>query len=102
MGNFRLCTYGIIKIRIRFRNLTNEIKVYIVSDDLIPYPMLLGRDFLSIFKIKMFMHCSEINMSVNKPKIEYDNKINELRISEYTLHFVSEPIHCKSVDNKKM
>lgn len=89
LGNFRLCTYGIIQVAIKFRNITKLIKLYIVSDNFIPYPILLGRDFLSVFNIQLSINKITQNRSNEiTPKIEYDEKINELRVSNRVLHCV--------------
>lgn len=109
LGNFRLCTYGIIPIQIGFRKIIKTIDVYVVSDHLIPYPLLLGRNFLSAFRIKLFMHCR--NKTVT-PKIECDKNLNKLKVSNKVLHCVydspNKPFRtgtpcdlCHSVVNKR-
>lgn len=74
---------------ITFRNQTELISIHVVSDSLIPYPVLLGRDFLSVFNIKLSMY-HLIPNAVSKPKIELvaDSEVNKICISDQVLHCV--------------
>lgn len=89
IGNFKICTYGVISIKIKFRKITKDIKVFIVPDNYIPYPLLLGRSFLRAFKIHFVMDEPTANI-IWKPKIELDLNLgrNRIRISDKILHCV--------------
>lgn len=91
LGNFRLCTYGIIPIMITFRNITKKIVIYVVSDELLPCPLLLGRDFLSAFRIRLSMHYPA-NPTIVKPKvaINKDATGDRISVSDRVLHCVYE------------
>lgn len=51
VGGAHLYTQGELRCRIRFRGIEHELTVFVLPDDSIPTPMLLGRDFLDIFGI---------------------------------------------------
>lgn len=88
LGNFKLCTYGIVKIRIKFRNLSKIISVYVVpnnfnNNNLMNIPLLLGRDALRKLNIKLCM-----STHTPKPVVEFDKINNKLKISGHVLHCV--------------
>lgn len=108
LGSFRLCTYGKLPIKIKFCNQIQPITVYVVPDNLIPCPLLLGRDFLRAFKIKLAI-CNSIPNTIPKPKIKLseDSDVNKIYVSDQALHCVYGSIggqssiayvceHCKS------
>lgn len=87
IGHFKLCTFGKIPTIITFRNLSKVITLYIVSDYLLPYPLLLGRDFLCAFDIGLSMY-HLIPNSVLKPEIilNVDSDLNKIMVSNDVLH----------------
>lgn len=46
IGQFRICTYGVISVTIEFRNIQKQIRIYIVPDNFMSYSVLLGRNFM--------------------------------------------------------
>lgn len=98
LGSFRLCTYGKFPIEVTFRNQTKPLTVYVVSDCLIPCPLLLGRDFLKAFKIGLSMYNSIPN-TIPKPKIELscDSDVNKISVSDQVLHCVYGTIGDQSI-----
>lgn len=97
IGNSKLCTYGIISIKIKFRNKVKRSQIYVIPDYLLSYSVLLGRDFQKLFSIKFTMDDSEQLIE----NIMVDHKNNRLSISEHTLHLVaiSECELCKPVND---
>lgn len=53
IGNARLFSYGRVPTQIKFRNRIGSIDLFIIADDVLPVPLLLGRDFLDEFGIKL-------------------------------------------------
>lgn len=53
LGNTKLYTYGKIQCQIKFRNRCHDLALFILPDETMAMPMILGRDFLSIFKIQL-------------------------------------------------
>lgn len=83
LGQLKLCTYGIIQIKITFRNITKIVKVYVIPNHLMNVPLLLGRNALKAFKIKFY-----IEPNVVRPTIEIDKNDNKIKISGQVLHCV--------------
>lgn len=101
IGNEKICTYGIILIKIKFRNKMKQIQVFVVPDYLLSHSMLLGRDFLRGFGIRFTMDDSIENNS----NISLDSESLNLVISEHILHFVGgsvcelcKPIFCSEIE----
>lgn len=55
VGGRRINSFGKYSVEISFRNLSRRLTVIIVSDDIIPTPLILGRDFLKLFGIGLIM-----------------------------------------------
>lgn len=53
LGNARIYTFGIVNCFITFKNVHKHIHVQIVPDNVLPTPLLLGRDFLKLFDISL-------------------------------------------------
>lgn len=89
LGKSKVCTYGIILVHIKFRKIEKRIKMYVISDDFMTSPILLGRKFLRAFGI--FLSIAETNSNQNpRPKIEINlnKENNQIRIGDRTLHCV--------------
>lgn len=51
-------SYGNIELEVSFKTRTEKLKLMIVPDYVIPFPMLLGRDFLDKFNIHLYQRPS--------------------------------------------
>lgn len=89
LGRFKLCTYGVISIQIQFRNIVKIIAIYVIPDNFISYPILLGRNFMRAFGIKLSI-AELIPNTISKPIVEVklQQERNKIRISEQVLHCV--------------
>lgn len=85
LGQFKLCTYGEIYVQITFRNIVKKIKIYVIPDNFIPYPIILGRDWLKAMGIKLMIS----DKNISRPQIECNSdRANKIRISNNVLHCV--------------
>lgn len=53
LGSHRLQTYGEVPLTVTFGGQTHPLRVLIVPDNVLPYPLLLGRDFLNLFSLAL-------------------------------------------------
>lgn len=51
IGNNNLKFFGIVKCQMTFKNRTNFVTCYILPDEILPFDLLLGRDFIHTFGI---------------------------------------------------
>ena len=51
LGGVDLNAVGILKCYIKFSSQNHQVSIFILSDQLLPVPILLGRDFLNLFSI---------------------------------------------------
>lgn len=82
LGNTKLYTYGRIKCRLRLANREEEVHFLVIPDNVIPIPLLIGRDILKQFNVHLSAFCPkkfsikkmnsiEINPEFNLPSSSY-------------------------------
>lgn len=54
LGKANISTYGELSVGVLLRNQIRMISVLILADDALPFPMLLGRDALQLFNIRLY------------------------------------------------
>lgn len=100
LGHFKLCTYGVISVQIKFRNISRKIEIFVIPDNFMSYSVLLGRNFMRAFGIHLSI-AETISNKIHKPKVEINLKSddNKIRVSEQTLHCVYKSFGDKSLDS---
>ncbi|XP_065076560.1 uncharacterized protein LOC135700098 [Ochlerotatus camptorhynchus] len=89
IGNYPLCTYGIIRASISFRDRKICLKVHVVPDNYLCVPLLLGRNFLKEVGITLYdtRFIDLIDMKSNI-ELEIGSDPNRIKISGKVLHCV--------------
>lgn len=72
VGGNALKTHGTIVCNMRFNRRTHPMKLIILPDDATRMPMILGRDFLQLFGIKLM----QPKLEYNRTKLLFHNKFN--------------------------
>lgn len=98
IGRFKICTYGVISVQIKFRNICKRIKIFVIPDNFMSHSVLLGRNFMRAFGIRLSIET--VTNNIPKPKIEInvDSKRNKIRVSNQTLHCVYGSFSDKNLD----
>ena len=98
LGNSKLCSFGIIPIKIKFRNIVRDLQIYVIPDHLMSMSLLLGRDFMRQFGIK-FIITDDIPNKIDKPSVEVGlcSEENVIKISDKILHCVYKLVNGKNL-----
>lgn len=106
IGKTPIFSYGKLNCRIRLCHRLKLIPVVVVPDDVIPVPILIGRDALLLFHIDLYFRISQLNLitenvepfrpleepSDNKNNLSFDillNKSNENEIEVFLMDNLS-------------
>lgn len=77
LGGTKLFTSGKLNCLVNFRGHTDKLNLFVLSDDILPNSMLLGRDFLAKFRVKLIhqrIKSIELNKLVEHTKRQLVNK----------------------------
>lgn len=80
LGALKLFTYGKVECVVKIRNRVRMISALILPDDILPTPLLLGRDCLSIFEIKLKFCATLLNTQLDNSIIN-DSNVNLIKDS---------------------
>lgn len=85
VGNFKLRSYGKIPVKISFREISHQIDLHVVPDTVMSHSLLLGRDFLKKFNIRL----SFLNKN-SGPKfdVNLNTESKQIKINQVELHCI--------------
>lgn len=98
IGNKKLFSYGQVPMQSKFRNHIGTINVFILADDVLPVPLLLGRDFLNEFGIRMMQYDHDKRADTKQLNFN-ENKMSESASGRNTKNVIpngNNPIRVKS------
>lgn len=102
LGNIKLFTYGTINCYINIKDNLNLVSLMVIPDEVTPIPLLIGRDLLEIFNIKLNMNCNKVNITSEQCQNEIcSNKVflsNQLYMCTYSDE-KTEPSECSHYKN---
>ena len=77
VGNCNLKTFGVISCLINFKRNTKFLKFFVVKDNDIKIPIILGRDFMTKFNVKLiYLKNSDNKISVFNSSKKFINNVN--------------------------
>lgn len=85
LGNKKISSYGKIRFTLRIRDRLREIVAFIVPDDDLHMPLLLGRTCLEAFNIKLHLDLeNKLKNIFESAKIWLCKRLNEISVTEAT------------------